>query len=283
MNTTASTCSHGADGLDAVRCTKCLVLAGGFAKRLYPLTECRAKALLEYRGEPALTHIANRIPLDVDIMVSTNCKFERDFIDWSATIDRPVELLVEEARTDEQKMGAISSIHYWIERKGLNEDLLLVAGDNYFEFELEDFIGKFDGEHMMVAVHDVGDPSILCEPGKPCHFGVAVLDGKKIARFDEKPSIPVSSMVSTGIYMLPSRIYPLLSQYCAESQRDNLGSFIVHLLDIGEEVDAYAFPETWVDIGDEIAHSLNVGRAGDGGMSPLVATASALGSLGGAA
>jgi len=91
---------------------KCLILAGGFATRLYPLTENKAKALLEFRGKPVITHVVDRIPLNVDILVSTNKKFETDFLDWRKTLSRPVEICIEEAVTEKQKKGAVGAIDF---------------------------------------------------------------------------------------------------------------------------------------------------------------------------
>ncbi|TET55214.1 MAG: NDP-sugar synthase, partial [Dehalococcoidia bacterium] len=74
------------------------------------------------------------------------------------------------------------------------------------------------------------------------------LEGNRIAEFQEKPAEPRSSFVSTGIYIFPPRVFPLLSRYCAEGKRDNLGGFIAHLID-GDEVHGRTFTETWRDIG----------------------------------
>ena len=69
---------------------KCLILAGGFATRLYPLTINKAKALLEYKGKPIISHIVHGIPANIDILVSTNKKFETDFYDWQKNLEREV-------------------------------------------------------------------------------------------------------------------------------------------------------------------------------------------------
>jgi glucose-1-phosphate thymidylyltransferase len=230
---------------------KCLILAGGFATRLYPLTVNRAKALLEYRGKPVITHVIERIPRDVDILVSTNKKFEADFRKWRKTLGRPVEICIEEARTEKQKMGAIGAIDYWIKYKDITEDLAVVAGDNYFEFDLTDLIAKYNGRNPIIAAYDVGDKDKACEIGRACQLGLVILENDRIIRFDEKPQEATSSILATGIYVLPSRIFPLLSRYCADSKRDNLGNFIAYLLD-KEEVHAHVFTSTWLDIGDEI-------------------------------
>ncbi len=230
---------------------KCLILAGGFATRLYPLTVNKAKALLEFKGKPVITHIVDRIPQNIDILVTTNKRFETDFAEWQTTLDRPVEMLIEGAVTDDQKLGAVSAIDFWTKKKTIDEDLIVIAADNYIEFDLADLMAGFDGRNTLIAVHDVGDKDKACEIGKACQVGLVILDGNRVVRLDEKPLQATSSIVATGIYVLPSRIFPLLSQYCSEKRRDNLGSFINFLLDT-EEVQAYPFTQVWADIGDEI-------------------------------
>lgn len=230
---------------------KCLILAGGFATRLYPHTINRAKALLEFKGKPIISHVVDRIPESVDILVSTNKKFEADFVAWQKTLDRAVEIAVEEAVSEEQKLGATFAIDHWIAKKKIREDLMVIAADNYFELNLIDLMGKFNGRNALVAVHDFGDKDKACEIARACQLGLVTLEGDRIVSLDEKPLEPTSSMAATGIYVLPKRVFPLLSRYCEERKRDNLGSFIAHLLE-HEEVYAYSFNELWIDIGDEI-------------------------------
>lgn len=222
---------------------KCLILAGGFATRLYPLTASRAKALLEYKGEPMINHIVDKIPRNIDIMVSTNKKFEADFCHWQEGIDREVEILVEEALSEHQKLGAIGSLNFWIEHRPIGEDLLAIAGDNYFEFNMAQFIAAYNGKNALVAVYDIGDKD------KASQFGVVQLEGHRIAEFQEKPAKPKSSLIATACYIFPQRMFPLLHQYCQEGKRDNLGSFISYLID-QDEVHAYTFTEPWLDIGN---------------------------------
>lgn len=230
---------------------KCLILAGGFATRLYPLTMNKAKALLEFKGEPAINHVIRRVPADVEILVSTNRKFEADFLNWQKGLARPLQICIEDAITDDQKMGAIGAVDFWVKRKNIDEDLMVIAADNYFEFELDDLIKSYNGNNPLIAVYDVGDKSKACEIGKACQIGLVVLEKGKVVKFDEKPSEPTSSIIATGVYVLPRRIFPVLSGYCAECKRDNLGSFISYLLNY-DEILAYPFTGVWVDIGDEI-------------------------------
>jgi glucose-1-phosphate thymidylyltransferase len=230
---------------------KCLILAGGFATRLYPLTINKAKALLEYKGKPVITHIINKIPHSVEILVSTNKRFEADFLRWQNTLDRTVEICIEEALSDDQKKGAVGAIDYWIKTKKIKEDLMVIAADNYFEFGITGLLGQFNGHNPLIAVYDVGDKEKACEIGKACQVGLVIVEKNKVIRLDEKPPEPVSSLVASGIYILPSRVFPVLAQY-SRIKRDNLGSFISYLLNQGEEVQAYTFTEIWMDIGDAI-------------------------------
>ena len=207
---------------------KSLILASGFGTRLYPLTISRAKGLLEYKGKALITHIAEKIPRDIDILVNT--------------ISRQVTLCVEPVFSEEQKFGAIGSIDYWIKARNITEDLLVIASDNYFEFDLSRFIAGYNGKNTLVAVYNLDDIS------KASQFGVIQLEGQRIIAFEEKPAEPKSSLIATACYILPQRVFPLISQHCAEGKRDNLGSFIAYLMD-KDEVCAHAFSELWFDAG----------------------------------
>lgn len=221
---------------------KCLILAGGFGTRLYPTTVHKAKPLMEYNGKPLLSHIMDRVPRGIEILVSCNRKFADDFCRWQESVERTVELWFEDAWKEEEKKGAVSSIEYWIRSKGIAEDLLVIAGDNYFEFDLAQFISAYNGENLLLAAYDLGDS------GRASQFGVVSLDGDRVAEFQEKPTQPTSSLVSTGIYVFPQRVFAILSAYCSGGKRDNLGSFIAHLVEV-DEVHAFRFTETWLDIG----------------------------------
>ena len=221
---------------------KSLILASGFGTRLYPLSVTKAKGLLEYKGKPIISHIVDKIPQDMDILVNTNKKFEADFRNWQNTINRKVILCVEPVFTEEQTLGAIGSLGYWVRMKNIADDLLVIASDNYFEFDLLQFISAYDGKNALAAICDISDKS------KASQFGVVKLDGNRIVKFEEKPAKPESSLIATAIYILPPRIFPLLPAYCSEGQRDNLGNFIAHLVD-KDKVHAYVFTELWLDIG----------------------------------
>jgi len=219
-----------------------LILASGFGTRLYPLAVTKSKVLLPFRGKPIINHVVDRIPQGIDILVNISKKFEADFRHWQNAINRKVTLCVEPVFSKEQSWGAIHSVDYWIRTTNITDDLMVIAGDNYFEFDLSKFISSYNGNNVSVAVYDIGDKS------KATKFGVVRLEGNRIVEFDEKPAVPKSSLIATACWILPPRIFPILSEFCSKGKKDNLGDFIAHLVDM-DEVYAYTFTELWLDIG----------------------------------
>ena len=226
---------------------KCLILASGFGTRVYPLTHDKAKALLEYKGKPLLTHIVEKVPENIDTLVATNRKFQTDFRQWQESIDRKVEIGIEDVWCERQKKGALGSLAFWIEQGNIKEDLLVLASDDYFEFDLSRFIAAYSGENALVAVHDIRDKN------RASRFGVVQVDGGRIIELEEKPALPKTSLIATACYILPIRAFPILSRYHHQNPEvDQLGHFIAYLVE-QDKVDAYTFTEVWMDIATALA------------------------------
>ena len=221
---------------------KCLILASGFGTRLYPLNIDSAKGLIEYKGKALISHIVDKIPQNVDILVNTNKKFEKDFHRWQGKSGREITLCVEQVSSANEAYGAVGSLDLWIKTKEIDDDLLVIASDNYFEFDLEHYIRCYNGHNVLIAVYDIGDKK------KASQYGVVQVDGCRIVKFEEKPKQPESTLIATACYLMPPRIFPVIAQYCLTAKRDNLGSFIAYLMD-KDEVYAYTFEETWLDVG----------------------------------
>ena len=224
---------------------KCMIMAGGLGTRISTYRPTvGVKALLKYKGKPLITHVIEKLPQDMSVLISANVKCRTYFQKWQQTINRKVKLCFEEAQTNDQKLGAVSAINFWVQRLNIDDDLLLIAGDNYFEFSLSEFIGAYNCRHVLVAVHKIGDLI------KASQFGVVKLESSRIIQLEEKPQNPSDDLVSTGIYIMPTRTFPFLAQYCSGVKRDNLGEYISYLLTV-DEAYAYCFTENWFDIGSE--------------------------------
>ncbi len=118
---------------------------------------------------------------------------------------------------------------------------MLLAGDNYFGFEVSDFLSRFD-QNPLLAAYDIKDLS------KAKRFGVVVEKDGKAVEFQEKPEEPKSTLVSTGCFIFPQKNLKDIVDY-AKEHNDDLGGVFEYLLEKGETVDVFEFDEDWVDIG----------------------------------
>lgn len=222
---------------------RCFLLAGGFATRLWPLTERRAKPLLPLAGKPLLTWIVDALPHDIPVTVSTNAAFGEAMRAWRETIVHPhVDIVIEESSHDHHKLGAVGALASWLAEAKVEDDVLLLTGDNYYGFAFADFLATFDGKHALLAAHDIGD---LHKAGS---FGTVLTDGDHITGFEEKPSHPKTSLVSTGCSILPKAMLPAVSAVAAH-RPDNVGGIFEELIARGERLRCFRFEEPWYDIG----------------------------------
>jgi len=221
------------------------ILAGGFATRLWPLTEKRAKPLLPLAGKPILTHIVEKIPEDIPVTVSTNAVFKKGFEEWKKELNRSnVEVLIEDTKHDDHKLGALGAVAKWVTDANIKEDVLLLTGDNYIGFELTDFLKAYNEGTPLLAAHDINDKELAKS------FGTVILndDKKTIKEFEEKPESPKTTLVSTGCSVLPADTLPILVEY-AKEHPDNVGGIFEELLRKDQTVECFTFTEPWFDIG----------------------------------
>lgn len=228
---------------------KGIILAGGYARRLWPITLDRPKPLLPVAGKPILDYIMDRYPLPEPPLLSTNRRFAADFAGWAKARGHRLRLVVEETRTEEEKLGSIGALAHLIETLGLDEDLLVIGGDNLLLFDLSAFLGAFQGD-TLVALYDLGSPTAARR-----RYGVAVVEGDRVVEFQEKPDQPSSSLASTACYLFPRRVLPLLRRFLGEADqgKDAPGYFLSWLLS-RETIRAFVFKEGWFDIGGREAY-----------------------------
>jgi glucose-1-phosphate thymidylyltransferase len=175
------------------------ILAGGFATRLWPLTESRAKPLLPLAGKPLLSHIVQMIPAHIPITVITNAAFGESFTAWKKENPRDnLTIRIEQTKSDDEKLGTLGATAQWITDDHITDDILLLTGDNYFGFSMETFLAAYHPGTALVAAYDI------VEKAKASAFGTIILnaDGTCIDGFEEKPTDPKSSLVSTGCSIL---------------------------------------------------------------------------------
>lgn len=232
---------------------KCLILGAGYATRLYPLTENQPKPLLPVAGKPMLNYIMEKIEevSNIDeVFVVTNNKFFLTFVQWKANhedkFNKKIIIVNDKTQTNEDRLGAIGDIHYVIENMNIDEELLVIAGDNLFEFSLEKFVGfAKQKEKSSLAVYDIKDKTKIANK-----FGCVELDEEnKLIGFEEKPSEPKTTLASTACYFFTKDDVELLEKCIQENNKpDNTGDFIRYLSE-KKDVFGYVFEEQWFDIG----------------------------------
>ncbi|HET8529105.1 MAG TPA: nucleotidyltransferase family protein [Gaiellaceae bacterium] len=222
---------------------KALILAAGYATRLKPLTDDRPKQLLPVGGRPIVDWILEKIReagVD-DVHLVTNARFAPMFADWSAQTG--VEIHDDGTTTNETRLGAIGDMQF----VDLDDDLLVIAGDNLFDFSLADFVAYWRDRQpaSAVAVYDVGAKELARL------YGVVAVDGDdRIVDFVEKPADPPSTLAATATYLYPRAHARLVDTYLAEGNApDQPGNFVAWL-QRREPVYAYRFAGGWYDIGD---------------------------------
>ena len=230
-----------------MRKMKALILAGGFSKRLGPLGGGIPKAMLVTEGDTTLGHLIRKLEAEkIEHFISTNKKFESFF-------DKYKNVLVEEAMTEEQKLGALSAIDYAIKKLKINEDLLVVCVDNYFSSGLKSFVSSYTGEPLVGVYYAGQKPDMKLEEMATVKFkGSERYPPPEhsffITGFKEKVEKPLSEYVGAGIYILPKRIFPILDEFCKKKNQDAPGFFIQYLVERGEKVKGYLFGGEWYDI-----------------------------------
>lgn len=233
---------------------KAIILAAGFATRLYPLTENKSKILLPVGGKPILEHIIAKIDvLDAvdEIIIITNDKFYQDFVDWQKTYTskKKLTLINDLASHNEGRLGVLGDIHFAIRKTNINDELLIIAGDNLFDLDLTKMYVQFKEKSKgkaVIGLHDLHDPQKLAN-----RFGTAVLDDKgKLIDFEEKPEKPKSSLAATVIYFLPQSVIGFIAKLIQTEKMDNPGNFIIALMQ-EQEVYGFVFDEAWYDIGSK--------------------------------
>ena len=227
---------------------KAIVLAAGYATRLYPLTLSVAKPLLSLGGRPLLDRIVAAIDevAEVDeVHIVTNGKFAASFRDWAG--DGPVVVHDDGTTSEDDRLGAIGDIRFVLDETGIDDDLLVIAGDNLFDFSLAGYVDWWHGkgEASAVALHDVGDLDLAGRYGV-----VDVAADGRILSFEEKPEQPRSTLIATAAYVFHRAHVPLLRRYLDEGNSpDQPGRFVAWLTP-RVPVYGFLFEGEWRDIGD---------------------------------
>ncbi|MBN2331305.1 MAG: nucleotidyltransferase family protein [Candidatus Aenigmarchaeota archaeon] len=229
-----------------------VVLAGGFARRLWPLTKDLPKPLLSVGGRPIIGYILDKLGEieEIDrIFISVNKKFEPHFQEWLQGSDfiKPIEIVAEPSTREDEKLGAVGALGFLLQEKGVSDDLIVVAGDNLFDFDMKQFL-RTNGENSpVVALFDMEEKEAIRN-----RYGVVVLDERNVIKdFQEKPADPASTLVSTGCYFFPKKAVQMIYEYLKGQNNADAPGFFISWLAKQMAVQGFVFDgdSRWFDIG----------------------------------
>ena len=178
---------------------KCLILAAGYATRLYPLTENFPKPLLEVKGKTILDWLIDDIDtlgaVDEYVVIS-NHKFAHHFDKWAAEKTQKVTVVDDGTSTNETRLGAVKDIQYAIDKLGLDDDMLVIAGDNLLDFSLTEFIkyAKAKNSSCIMRYYEANEQKLL-----KCGV-VAIDENDKILEMTEKSPTPATHWCTPPFY-----------------------------------------------------------------------------------
>ncbi len=227
---------------------KAVVLAGGYATRLWPITRHRPKMFLPVGEQTVIDTIFADLEADdriEEVYVSTNQRFAEEFETYLADSEfQKPTLSVEETVAEDEKFGVVGALAQLIDRENVDSDLLVVAGDNLISFDISDFVDFFEQKGTpTLAAYDVGSRD------RARSYGLVELDGDRVTNFQEKPDDPNSTLVSIATYAFPAATLSLFEEYLAAGENPDEPGWFIQWLQSRRDVHAFTFDGAWFDIG----------------------------------
>ncbi|MFH0940522.1 MAG: nucleotidyltransferase family protein [Candidatus Omnitrophota bacterium] len=237
---------------------KAIILAAGYATRLYPLTLNIPKPLLKItRSKTVVDFIVDDLQasgLVEEAIIVTNNKFYGDFSRWSKTRSQArskkilVSVLNDGTTSNEDRLGAIGDIYFAVKKKKISGDTIVIGGDNLFDKGFAGFLKFAAGKKPFASLglFDIRDKK------EATRFGVVSVDSvSRVSSFEEKPLKPKSALVATCLYYFPQPKLAFLEKYILDpkTSKDAPGNYIRWLL---EQDRVYGFTLSkghWHDIG----------------------------------
>lgn len=229
---------------------KNIIIAAGYATRLYPLTENFPKPLLKVGGSTILGRILNDVDAFPEIdehIIVTNSKFANIFKEWASgvALTKPVTILDDGTSTNETRLGAVRDLLMVLERCAVDDDIMVLAADNLLDFSFRGFVDAFKqhGTSMIMCHHEP-------ELRKLQRTGVIAVDEDMLVlQMQEKPEVPVSNWAVPPFYIYRHEDLPLIRDCMAHGCGFDAPGNLAHYLCEIVPMHAWVMPGTRFDIG----------------------------------
>lgn len=234
---------------------KAIILVAGYATRLYPLTLNTPKALLPINEKPIIDYIVEQVNTikSIDcIYVVSNHKFAEQFYAWQSKKNNPVQIKVIDDGTEDEdtRRGAVGDIYYAVEKENIDDEVIIIAGDNFFTYSLLEYYEFYKNiGHDCVCVKKFDDKEMIKQ------LGVALLDeNDKVINIEEKPQNPKSDTAVFATYIYKKETVPLFKKYLDEGNKPDAPGYFVQWLYSRKDVYAYRMNGECYDIGTHKAY-----------------------------
>ena len=232
---------------------KAIILAAGYATRLYPLTLNKPKCLLMVGKRTILDVLCDQINtlrgLD-ELIVVTNAKFFDELEDWGkrTKFRVPVYVLNDGTVSNETRLGAIGDLRFAIRQRRLETDILMLASDNLFDGSLSAFVdfARSKKDAASVGLYDIKDPSLAAKK-----FGVLEINSAaEVTGIEEKPEFPKSSLIGMGIYYFSKELLGFVDEYLDSKDANDAPGHYIRWLAERVKIFGFLFSGLWYDIGN---------------------------------
>ncbi len=231
---------------------KAIILAAGYATRLYPLTENMPKALLTVGKKPILEHLLDAFTSESvidEIHIVSNARFYDQLVKWAETAQpgyrQKIIVWNDQTTSNENRLGAIGDILFVIENAKIDDDLFVAASDNLLSEKLTNFFADFASHRCDLLL-----AGKMADVEERRRYAILQLDENgRVIDLEEKPTNPKSDIAAYAEYIYARETLPLFSTYIQEGNNPDSPGHFPEWLYKRKEVRAYLYDGECVDIG----------------------------------
>lgn len=231
---------------------KAIILAAGYATRLYPLTKNFPKPLLKVGGKTILDHLIDQVKTisEIDrVYLVSNRRFYDHFVNWARAKGKthlPIDILDDGTISNDDRLGAVGDLRFALETRAIADDVIVLAADNILLFSLQKFVNAFKANpaaHITVRHNPDYDD-------RKRRGNVLLDENNRVLQFIEKPNEPISEWSVPPLYLYPSTTLPRVKEYLAGGGTPDAPGHFAEWLHTHEPVYAHKIEGRILDIGN---------------------------------